>query len=170
MEKVSVFIKIRVFFWPEISALRVSLNFDNERMRPPKYPSAPTPLGKLCFIQCYSESTRWHWTLHASSRHRQLDSKNIRCIHKVQYSWTTCSRRTENIKWFTKPWIKNPLFRRNTPISTFDFLYLIEHKVSLLRKTGPIPLYIDKYGCRCKASIVKRRGQVIYELVRELDV
>ena len=28
----------------------------------------------------------------------------------------------------------------------------------------------DKYGCRCKASIVKRRGQVIYELVREPDV
>ena len=27
-----------------------------------------------------------------------------------------------------------------------------------------------KYGCRCKASIVKRRGQVIYELVREPDV
>ena len=25
-----------------------------------------------------------------------------------------------------------------------------------------------KYGCRGKASIVKRRGQVIYELVREL--
>ena len=29
---------------------------------------------------------------------------------------------------------------------------------------------LDKYGCRCKASIVKRRGQVIYELVREPDV
>ena len=28
----------------------------------------------------------------------------------------------------------------------------------------------NKYGCRCKASIVKRRGQVIYELVREPDV
>ena len=27
-----------------------------------------------------------------------------------------------------------------------------------------------KYGCWCKASIVKRRGQVIYELVREPDV
>ena len=42
MEKVSVFVKIRVLFWPEISALGVFLNFDNERMRPPKYPSAPT--------------------------------------------------------------------------------------------------------------------------------
>ena len=41
MEKVSVFIKIRVLFWPEISALGVFFNFDNERMRPPKYPSAP---------------------------------------------------------------------------------------------------------------------------------
>ena len=39
MEKVSVFIKIRVLFWPEISALGVFLNFDNKRMRPPKYPS-----------------------------------------------------------------------------------------------------------------------------------
>ena len=27
-----------------------------------------------------------------------------------------------------------------------------------------------KYGCRCKASIVNRRGQVINELVREPDV
>ena len=43
MEKVSVFIKIRVLFWPEISALGVFFNFDNERMRPPKYPSAPPP-------------------------------------------------------------------------------------------------------------------------------
>ena len=41
VEKVSVFIKIRVLFWPEISALGVFFNFDNERMRPPKYPSAP---------------------------------------------------------------------------------------------------------------------------------
>ena len=41
MEKVSVFIKIRVLFWTEISALGVFFNFDNERMRPPKYPSAP---------------------------------------------------------------------------------------------------------------------------------
>ena len=35
MEKVSVFIKIRVLFWPEISALGVFFNFDNDRMRPP---------------------------------------------------------------------------------------------------------------------------------------
>ena len=34
LEKVSVFIKIRVLFWPEISALGVFLNFDNECMRP----------------------------------------------------------------------------------------------------------------------------------------
>ena len=37
------FIKIRVIFWPEISALGVSFNFDNERMHPLKYPSAPPP-------------------------------------------------------------------------------------------------------------------------------
>ena len=37
LENVSVFIIIRVLFWPEISALGVFLNFDNERMRPPKY-------------------------------------------------------------------------------------------------------------------------------------
>ena len=35
------FIKIRVFFLPEISALGVFFNFDNEHMHPPKYPSAP---------------------------------------------------------------------------------------------------------------------------------
>ena len=39
VEKVSVFIKIRVLFWPKISALGVFFNFDNERMHPPKYPS-----------------------------------------------------------------------------------------------------------------------------------
>ena len=43
MEKVSVLIKIRVLFWPEISALGVFFNFGNERMRPPKYPSVPPP-------------------------------------------------------------------------------------------------------------------------------
>ena len=35
------FIKIRVLFWPEISALGVFFNFDNERMHPLKYPSDP---------------------------------------------------------------------------------------------------------------------------------
>ena len=35
------YIKIRVLFWQEISALGVFFNFDNERMRPPKYPSDP---------------------------------------------------------------------------------------------------------------------------------
>ena len=35
--------------------------------------------------------------------------------------------------------------------------------------THLVPIH-NKYGCRCKASIVKRRGQVIYELVREPDV
>ena len=30
MEKVSVFIKIRVLFWPDVSALGVFLKFDNE--------------------------------------------------------------------------------------------------------------------------------------------
>ena len=37
----------RLFFWPVISAhaLGVFFNFDNELMRPPKYPSAP---GREC--------------------------------------------------------------------------------------------------------------------------
>ena len=35
VERNQRFIKIRVLFWPEISALGVFLNFDNERMRPP---------------------------------------------------------------------------------------------------------------------------------------
>ena len=38
---VSVYINIRVLFWPEISALRVILNFDNEHMRSPPPPSVP---------------------------------------------------------------------------------------------------------------------------------
>ena len=33
VEKVNVFIKIRMLFWPEISALGVFLNFVNECMR-----------------------------------------------------------------------------------------------------------------------------------------
>ena len=49
---VSVWIKEGVFFhwvlfWPEISALGVFLNFDNERMYPPKYLNAPLPPGGL---------------------------------------------------------------------------------------------------------------------------
>ena len=44
MGKVSVFfIKVRVLFWPEISAIGVFLYFDNERMRPSKYQSPPPP-------------------------------------------------------------------------------------------------------------------------------
>ena len=49
LEKVSVFTKIRVLFWPEISALRVYFNFDIERMCPPKYQSAPPP-GKFSMV------------------------------------------------------------------------------------------------------------------------
>ena len=54
MEKVTVFIKIRVLFWPEISGLGVFFNFDNERMRPPKYPSAPPPPGIGCPVVYYT--------------------------------------------------------------------------------------------------------------------
>ena len=43
VEKVSVLIKTRVLFWPEISALRVFLNFDNKRMRPLKTRVPPPP-------------------------------------------------------------------------------------------------------------------------------
>ena len=34
MENISVLLKIRVLFWPEISALGVFFNVNNERMRP----------------------------------------------------------------------------------------------------------------------------------------
>ena len=34
-KKVRVFLKLRVLFWPEISAYGVFLNFDNERMHMP---------------------------------------------------------------------------------------------------------------------------------------
>ena len=36
-----------MLFWPEISALGVFFNFDNERMHPPKYLSDPPGHGKL---------------------------------------------------------------------------------------------------------------------------
>ena len=49
------FIKIRVLFWPEISALGVFFNFDNERMHPPKYPSAPPPPPPRAFYE-FAES------------------------------------------------------------------------------------------------------------------
>ena len=38
------FLKIRLIFWPEISALGLFLKSDNERMYPPKYLSAPRDL------------------------------------------------------------------------------------------------------------------------------
>ena len=53
MEKVSVFMKIRVLFWPEISALGVFLNFDNERMRPLNTqvpPPPPPPPGFIIYL------------------------------------------------------------------------------------------------------------------------
>ena len=37
------FIKIRVLFWPEISALGVFFNFDNERMHPLNTQVPPPP-------------------------------------------------------------------------------------------------------------------------------
>ena len=37
-----------MLLWPEISALGVIFNFDNERMRPPKYPSDP-PGGYISY-------------------------------------------------------------------------------------------------------------------------
>ena len=43
LENMSAFLKIRVLFWPEISALEVFLNFENERMQPSKYQSDPPP-------------------------------------------------------------------------------------------------------------------------------
>ena len=55
MGKIRVSIKIRVLFWPEISALGVLFNFDNERMHPPKYPSAPP--GPLTQIFAYGKSS-----------------------------------------------------------------------------------------------------------------
>ena len=39
-----------MLFWPEISALGVFFNFDNERMRPPKYQSAPAPPQGTCLL------------------------------------------------------------------------------------------------------------------------
>ena len=57
MEKKSAFFfKIRVLFWPEISALGVFLNFDNERMHPPKYVSDPPPPGSILNLYRHSNN------------------------------------------------------------------------------------------------------------------
>ena len=53
VEKASVFIEIRVLFWPEISTLGVYFNFDNKRMRPRKYSSAPLGIYKYIYIYIY---------------------------------------------------------------------------------------------------------------------
>ena len=61
MEEVSVFIKIRVLFWPQISALGVFLNFDNGPMRPSLYLSAPPPhTGQNYELQEYSSCSIMH--------------------------------------------------------------------------------------------------------------
>ena len=39
-----------MLFWPEISALGVFFNFDNERMHPSKYPSGPPPPPGFYYI------------------------------------------------------------------------------------------------------------------------
>ena len=67
-----------MLFWPEISALGVFLNFDNEHMYPPKYlpviAPPPHPPGKLvptlclrfhlkerhCVLQCFSLCSFYH--------------------------------------------------------------------------------------------------------------
>ena len=50
-----------MLFWPEISALGVFFNFDNERMHPPKYQSAPPPPGeKLKEATGISDTLFWH--------------------------------------------------------------------------------------------------------------
>ena len=76
MEKVSVFIKIRVLFWPEISALGVLFNFDNERMRPPKYSSAPPGGGgQVSTWFVLTEVDLPHWF--QIGKQRNLDNKII---------------------------------------------------------------------------------------------
>ena len=56
------FIKIRVLFWPEISALGVFFNFDNERMHPPKYPSAVTDHATCATTHQILSATNAHTT------------------------------------------------------------------------------------------------------------
>ena len=85
VEKVSVFIKIRVLFWPEISALGVFFNFDNERMRPPKYPSAP-PRAEKPFQELFSEIIRYSSVISKmylrSGRLLRLDRNGLSYCHK----------------------------------------------------------------------------------------
>ena len=55
------FFKIRLLFWPEISALGAFLNFENERVYPPKYVSAHP--GVLCYETGLVRPLRNGWTL-----------------------------------------------------------------------------------------------------------
>ena len=78
MEKVSVFIKIRVLFWPEISALGVLFNFDNERMRPPKYSSAPP--GAHCLNQPQKPFTCVSYLVYKYNSDFILFKSVVRCL------------------------------------------------------------------------------------------
>ena len=87
MEKVNVFIKIRVLFWPEISALGVFFNFDNERRRPPKYPSAPPPGNTLDWVHSFTA---------LGIDYNVLDNKNM--------TKTNIENKIESMKCITKAW------------------------------------------------------------------
>ena len=76
MEKVSVFIEMRVLFWQEISALGVFLIIDNKRMRPPNYPSAPHPREPLS------------WSIPTIYHGHHLNHKTSYKLHLYIFYWT----------------------------------------------------------------------------------
>ena len=52
-----------MLFWPEISALGVFFNFDNERMHPPRYPNAPPGVlynAVLYLSTCFEGLSHWN--------------------------------------------------------------------------------------------------------------
>ena len=77
--KVSVFIKIRVLFWSEISALGVFLNFDNERMRPL---NTKVPPGTSPHIILLDKAVRFEFEDQSFDRRAIASIKNhMHCKH-----------------------------------------------------------------------------------------
>ena len=100
-----------MIFWPEISALGVFFYFDNERMHPPKYPSAPPPppgghslsdisQDLICVqvILCFRVSPN---SLSNISNLRSRSSEQMLFLHISQFS----------SKKSSTPIKKNPKFR-----------------------------------------------------------
>ena len=79
----SAFFKNKGAFWPEISALGVFCNFDNERMHPPKYLSDPP--GDLNSYMC-PVAVRWLCVNANGGKHSiHFCHKDAFKLHKITF-------------------------------------------------------------------------------------